>query len=213
MQRISGADAIAERFNDNPSVQSPTTRVPAAWLNDVQEQLAQAIEGAGIALVPGSGGQLLAAIGTLIDRVQPIGSVIRLDGPNVSPSLCELNTEYLRADYPRLVTFYTGQGRLIAGSTGAHFKTPNYEGLFDRAASTSAAVDPDGPRAPGNQQLDAFKAHTHQIAEGSDSPSGSGLTSGDDDTNLIMNYQTSGSTGLQETRPKNVALLWVIRGR
>lgn len=213
MHRISGADAVANRFNDNPTVQSPTTRVSAAWLNDVQENLCQVIEGAGVILSSGEGGQLLLAIGKLIDRVQPIGSILQLDGPNESTSLCELNTEYLKADYPRLVAYYTGQGRLLAGSDADHFMTPDYEGRFARALSSDNTVDPDGPRAAGSLQADEFKAHTHSLNEGSDSPTGAGLTSGDDDTSVVMATQTTSSTGGAETRPKNVALRWVIRGR
>ncbi|NBB51513.1 hypothetical protein GVN24_24820 [Rhizobium sp. CRIBSB] len=213
MHRIDTTDAVAARFNDNPAVQSPTTRVTAAFLNDVQENLCTLIEGAGLDLVKGAGSQVVAAIEVLLDQIKPIGEVSMLDGPNVSPRLCEIDTEYLKADYPRLVAYYTAQGRLIAGSTGAHFRTPDYAGLFARAASSDDLVDPDGPRAPGSLQDDAFRSHTHTINEGSDSPTGAGLTSGDDDTSIVMTTQTSSATGGDETRPKNVALRWVIRGR
>ena len=213
MHRISGPDAVANRFNDNPAVQSPATRVPAAWLNDVQESLAQTIEGAGIALVEGAGGQLLAAIGVLIDRVQPIGAVVMLDGPDVGWGLVSLDTEYLRADYPRLVAHYVAQGRLIAGSTGAHFRTPDYQGYFPRIAATDATIDPEGPRAPGSLEGDEYKSHTHLVDEGDASPSGAGLTSGDDDTNIVMTTRPTSASGGAETRPKNVAFTFMIRGR
>lgn len=213
MHRISGPDAVANRFNDNPTVQSPTTRVPAAWLNDVQESLAQTIEGAGIALVEGTGGQLLAAIGVLIDRVQPIGAVVMLDGPDAGWGLVSLDTEYLRADYPRLVAHYVAQGRLIAGSTGAHFRTPDYQGYFPRIAATDATVDPEGPRAPGSLEGDTFKSHTHS------QPTGDGgavnveslLHSNNADEN--PDGSQTGATGGAETRPKNVAFTFMIRGR
>lgn len=62
MHRIATPDAVANLFNDNPSVQSPTTRVTAAWLNDVQENLARAIEAFGIALSAGDFDQLKEAL-------------------------------------------------------------------------------------------------------------------------------------------------------
>ena len=214
MHRISGTDAIAGRFNDNPTVQSPTTRVPAAWLNDLQENICQAIEGADVILSSGEGGQLLLAIGKLIDRVQPIGAVVMLDGPNAGWGLVALDTEYPRADYPRLVAHYVGLGRLIAGSTGAHFRTPNYQGYFPRIAATDATVDPDGPRTPGSTQADQNKAHTHQVQPpASTNDTSSGLTvTGTGGSETITAYDTASSGGT-EARGKNVAFTFMIRGR
>ncbi len=214
MQRISGADAVANRFNDNPAVQSPTTRVPAAWLNDVQENICEVIEDAGIALDPDEGSQLLAAIGALIDRVQPIGAVVMLDGPNAGWGLVALDTEYLRADYPRLVAHYVDQGRLIAGSTGAHFRTPDYQGYFPRIAATDAAIDPDGPRDPGSLQGDQNKAHTHEVTPpAATNDTAFGLTvTGTGGSETITPYATQSSGGA-EARAKNVAFTFMIRGR
>ncbi|QQQ19661.1 hypothetical protein JIP62_06130 [Brevundimonas vitis] len=215
MYRIDTPDAVDGRFNDNPAIQSPTTRVPAAWLNDVQENLCAVIEGAGIGLDKGEAGQLLAAIGVLIDRVQPIGAILMLDGPLASASLCEINTEYLRADYPRLVAFYTAQGRLIAGSTAAHFRTPNYEGRFPRSISSDATVDPDGPRVEGSLQGQSFESHTHMNSPTpSDSEGGQGrpVTGNTGFGESLTPWETS-ATGGDETRPKNFATRLVIRGR
>lgn len=215
MHRIDTADALDEQFNDNPSVQSPTTRVTAAWLNDVQENVCGPIEAAGIALEKGEGGQLLSAIGWMIDQVVPIGSKIEIDGPNESAWLLELNTEYLKADFPRLVAFYTDQGRLIAGSDADHFRTPNYEGRFARAMSSDNTVDPDGPRDEGSLQADEFKSHLHSNSPNpSDSEGGAGRpVTGNSGTGEALFPWNTGATGGAETRPKNVALRWVIRGK
>lgn len=141
-----------------------------------------------------------------------MGTVIRLDGPDAPAGYLKLDGgQYARADYPALVAFYQGQGRLIAGDTGAQFKVPDYRGRFDRAWSTAAGLDPDGPRAPGSTQADAFKSHTHTIKEGSNAPGPGQLASGDDYTDQSTYNQTTSSTGGTETRPVNVAFLWCIK--
>jgi hypothetical protein len=52
--------------NGNPSTGVPATQLDAAWCNAIQEELANAIEGAGIALNPAVRTQLFTAINTLI---------------------------------------------------------------------------------------------------------------------------------------------------
>lgn len=61
MHRIDSADNVANEFSEGP----PGTVISAAWLNDVQENIAQAIEAAPITLVKGTYTQLTAAIGLL----------------------------------------------------------------------------------------------------------------------------------------------------
>lgn len=66
MHRIDAAGyAAGNLFTDgNPSTGTPATVVDAAWLNDIQENLAQLIEAAGIALSKGDYTQLLKAVVT-----------------------------------------------------------------------------------------------------------------------------------------------------
>lgn len=66
MHRIDAAGyAAGNLFTDgNPSTGTPATVVDAAWLNDIQENLAQLIEAAGIVLSKGDYTQLLKAIVT-----------------------------------------------------------------------------------------------------------------------------------------------------
>lgn len=68
MHRIDVASATQEnQFSEgNPASGTPATVVSAAWLNDIQENVAEAIEGAGIALSKGNSFQLLDAIKGLI---------------------------------------------------------------------------------------------------------------------------------------------------
>lgn len=140
-----------------------------------------------------------------------VGTVIMIDGPfDSTGGYVELDTEYLRASYPDLVALYNAQGRLIAGSTGAHFRTPDYQGLFARAAATNTARDPDGPRAIGSIQADAFKSHDHSIPSRPNDGSADGYVE-DADSSMTPRNTRTGLTGDAETRPKNVAFTWAIK--
>jgi hypothetical protein len=216
MHRIDTDGNEDNRFRSGtPQIGQEGTILGADWFNDVQENICTVIEDAGVALVKGDPDQLKLAIQAMISAARvaaPVGRVERFDGP--VPALTHLpldGAEYNRADYPALVAYYQAQGRLIAGSTGAKFRVPDYRGRFDRAWSADATVDPDGPRTPGSLQDDQFKAHTHGVPEGAINP-GTPQTyaSGDDWTNDAPKTSTSGETGGAETRPKNVALVWAV---
>lgn len=213
MQRISGPDAIAGLFNDNPTVQSPTTRVSAAWLNDVQENIAQAIEGAGIVLTPGDGGQLLAAIqalaGVFATPPGTKGEFYLLTAP--AGWLAFDGAEYLKADYPALVAAWTADSLLVDGSTAAHFVVPDFEGYFSRSSSSDATRDPDGPRVPGAAvQADAFKSHAHTLPSNTGNDSGNGYIE-DDNGSGTPRSAVTGAAGGTETRPVNVPFLWCVK--
>ncbi len=216
MHRIDDPTAVADRFNGNPAIQSPTTKVKADWLNDVQENLCVVVEAAGITLDKGDSEQLLQAIKWISRRYgAPAGSVAKMDGSTVPAGYLALDgAEYLRADYPDLVAWYVADGRDITGSTGAHFVVPNYEGYFERAASSDASVDPAGPRAPGDgAQASQNLAHTHTNSPApSDSEGGSGrVVTGNSGTSEPLTSWNTGSSGGSEARPVNVPLLWCVK--
>lgn len=73
MHRIDGPSATPEHtFTEgSPTGGVPATIVTDDWLNDVQENVCQAIEGAGITLVKGDYTQLLAAIRALATGLLP----------------------------------------------------------------------------------------------------------------------------------------------
>lgn len=213
MHRIDTPDAVAGQFNDNPSVASPTTRVTAAWMNDVQENIAQAIEAAGIALVKGDGVQLLAAIKALarLNGVPPgtKGEFYLKTAP--AGWLPFDGSQYLKADYPALVAAWTADGLLVNGSTSAYFVVPKLEGYFGRAASSDNSIDPGGPRAAGDDpQMDAFANHTHSLPVRDNAGTGNGFIE-DADSSGVARTASTGQTGGSETRPKNVALLWCVK--
>lgn len=207
----------------NPQVGQAGTIMSADWLNDTQENICRVIEGAAGTLDKGDGDQLKLAIQAMINAAKtevitairiPVGTVINRDGAATPAGYLPLDGgDYLRATYPDLVAFYVAEGRLIAGSTGAHFKVPDYRGLFARAWSSDTAVDPDGPRAPGNVQTDQLKSHVHSVSPPSaDSEGGAGRTvTGSTGTGETLPSYDTASTGGTETRPKNVALKWFVK--
>ncbi len=73
MHRIDSADATPDHLftEGDPTVPVDATTVTAPWLTDVQENLCQAIEAAGIALAKGDGTQLAQAILALIAANAP----------------------------------------------------------------------------------------------------------------------------------------------
>ena len=86
---------------------------------------------------------------------------------------------------------------------------PDLRGQFIRGWSDDNSVDPDGPRAPRSSQQDSFKAHTHtyvdQQSNSTDADWGSDRSTRSGDIS-----RTSGSTGGDETRPKNIAMVFAI---
>lgn len=213
MHRPDDPSAIAGQFNDNPTVQSPTTKVEAEWLNDIMENVIAPIEAAGIALVKGEDGQLLEAIKWLARRFGvPTGTRISVDGSTCPDGYLPLDgAEYLRADYPELVAFYIADGRDITGSDADHFVVPNYEGYFERAASSDDTVDPGGPRAPGDgPQASQNLLHSHSIPTRTNANTGTGFVEDADSSGGVQAVNT-GTSGGTEARPINVPFLWCVK--
>lgn len=71
MHRIDSASATPEKkFTEgSPTGGIPATVVSATWLNDLQENVAKAVENAGIALVKGDSEQLTQAIRALVSAL------------------------------------------------------------------------------------------------------------------------------------------------
>lgn len=126
-----------------------------------------------------------------------------------------LPTGFLRCDGTAVSrTTYSALFAVIGTTFGSGdgtttFNVPDLRGEFIRGFDDARGVD--ASRVFGSAQADAFKAHTHTVPEGSSSPGGSTYTSGDDYTSTVATNSTSGSTGGSETRPRNVALLAIIK--
>lgn len=92
------------------------------------------------------------------------------------------------------------------------FTIPDLRGYFVRGFDSTGAIDPG--RVFGSSQIDQFASHTHpfqatnrQTIGDTDNVAGGNLPVTDYATN---NYTTS-STGGNETRPKNIAMLICIK--
>lgn len=107
---------------------------------------------------------------------------------------------YLLCDGAAIDPQYTDLIALIGPNT------PDLRGQFIRGWSDDIAQDPDAPRAPLSVQADDFKAHTHGIRVSTVGGSTS-AAQGNPQTGSIQ----SDSAGGSETRPKNVAVAFIIK--
>lgn len=85
------------------------------------------------------------------------------------------------------------------------FNLPNLLGYFVRGLDTAGSIDPG--RALGSIQGDQLGAHTHDVPLG---PQDHGNDKAADGTGNGVNLPTS-SVGGNETRPKNMALVFAIK--
>lgn len=107
--------------------------------------------------------------------------------------------------YPDL---YAAIGRTFTGSSvpSTQFQIPDLRGQFLRGWDNRSSGGVDNGRAFGSFQNDEFKAHTHSYERSN--AGGFGLTTSGNSAEQVSN---TGSTGGTETRPKNVALLPIIK--
>jgi hypothetical protein len=84
-------------------------------------------------------------------------------------------------------------------------------GKFIRGIDRSGRrIDPDGQRAPGDPQGDAFRRHSHSYERFSSRIDG-GQSVRWDNNDAILEAKPTQIVGGDETRPKNVALLYCRR--
>lgn len=95
-----------------------------------------------------------------------------------------------------------------AGNGSTTFALPDLRGEFIRGLDNGRGVDIN--RTIGSYQNDAFKSHTHNTATGSGHTTGSG--SHHTMLGLSTSYgKTSSATGDNETRPRNIAMMYCIK--
>ena len=91
------------------------------------------------------------------------------------------------------------------------FKIPDYRGYFLRGLDTSGMVDLDGKgRQIGSVEQDSFARHSHVVPIG-----GGGATPGKyvehPENERVGPVDRTMEEGGNETRPKNIAVNWLIK--
>lgn len=152
--------------------------------------------------------KVLTAAGTWAAAV-PVGSVTMFASNGAPTGWLECNgTAVSRTTYAGLfaaigTVFGTGDGSTT-------FNLPDMRGEFARGWDNGRGIDP--ARAFGSAQADELEAHVHSVqppAAADDTASGL-TTTGTGGAETITPYNTA-STGGSETRPRNIALLFIIK--
>lgn len=215
MHRVDTEGNADGLFQDGtPQIGQQGTVLAKDWLNDVQENICDVIESAGTELDKGDYTQLRLAIAAMIaasaagTRVRP--GIIEMFGGDTAPVgylECD-GAAVSRATYADL---FTAVGTTHGVGDGATtFNVPDLRGEFVRGWDNGRGID--AARALGSAQGDLFKAHVHSVTPPSSTDdTAAGLTStGTGGAETITPYDTA-STGGSETRPRNVALMYVIK--
>ncbi|NHR07998.1 phage tail protein [Chromobacterium haemolyticum] len=185
------------------------TEVSAAWLNMLQEELAGAVEAAGLALNGADSGQLRQAIQLL---TVPAGTV-QFFAMQVAPRgwLRANGAAVSRTTYPALfaaigTTFGVGDGV-------STFNLPDLSGQFVRGWTGAGALDPG--RAFGSVQNDLVKLTDIWTAywQGAAAPpiGNSFPVVSNQSSASNASYQNAPASPNAETRPKNIALLACVK--
>lgn len=166
--------------------------------------------------------RLDSRIDGLEPRLVPFGAVIPWPGGAVPDGWLECNGQ----------VFNTSQNPKLYAVLGRN-TVPDYRGLFLRGwAHGSGAFDPDAGRALGSLQNDMLAGHEHRLQlvyQNSNVPPGSEIVAtnqpagtvgyeiggADKNDNAIVKFPTSTtkalSSGNAETRPKNIAVMYIIK--
>lgn len=152
--------------------------------------------------------KVLTAAGTWAAAV-PVGSVTMFASNGAPTGWLECNgTAVSRTTYAGL---FAAIGTVFgAGNGSTTFNLPDMRGEFARGWDNGRGIDP--ARAFGSAQADELEAHVHSVQPpASNDDTSSGLTTtGTGGSETITPYDTA-STGGSETRPRNIALMFIIK--
>lgn len=145
-------------------------------------------------------GERSASVTATIVLNQPVGAICAFYGGRndliTGWLLCDRSSFDAKA-YPSLAA--------ILGKSN----TPDLRGYFVRGLDPTGQIDPEGKsRQPGSTQADAFAAHSHSFQVWKSYDSGTGYDGGGNDFGNVP--ADTSSVGGSETRPKNVALNYII---
>lgn len=233
MHRIDSSTATVDNkfTNGNPQTATPATVVTDAWLNAVQEEIANVITGAGISLNKPTNTQLLEAIRLL---ATPIGAVQPYAGASAPTGWLMCNGQAVSR------TTYAGLFAIIGTAFGAGngtttFNVPDLRGEFMRGVDAGRNVDPGrtlgswqkGSMVPldssGINQSYIMQANSANITSPGDVPLSRERLGLDYDgttyPNTYITWLNSTNDQLPETggfysaqsRPRNVAFNFIIK--
>ena len=141
----------------------------------------------------------------------PSGAILPFAMNSAPVGWLEANgNEYSKVD-PAYLTLFNAIGILYGETNGAggigttHFKTPNLRGYFVRGFGPES-----GSSSFGSPQEDALRSHTHTMYIHPATGSGSN-TGGARFSDLSLGASSTQPSGGDETRPKNIAMLYCIK--
>jgi microcystin-dependent protein len=168
-----------------------------------------------LSFVNGVAGEALQYVGSNIEfapqSLSPVPTGLIL--PYAAPVSVAIPTGYLECDgavvnqgtYVNLFAVI-GSTYNLGGEGPTDFRLPDLRGYFIRGFGTN--VDGTASAALGAKQADEFKSHTHTVPNGGRSAGTANYASTGD---IFFNSQITGSTGGTETRPKNIAMRYLIK--
>jgi microcystin-dependent protein len=152
--------------------------------------------------------RFLSAAGTFAAAV-PVGSISMYAANTAPTGWLECNGGAVsRTTYAGL---FAAIGTVFGSGDGSTtFNVPDMRGEFARGWDNSRGIDP--ARAFGSAQADELEAHVHSVTPpAATDDTGAGLTTtGTGGAEAITPYNTA-STGGTETRPRNIALMFIIK--
>lgn len=211
-------------FQDGtPQIGQQGTILSEDWFNDLQENICGVIEnedGGNAALVKGDHGQLRLAIATMIAASAAATQAAAIAAARVRPGVIEMfgadeaPTGYLACDGAAVsrttyADLFAAIGTVHGVGDGATtFNVPDLRGEFVRGWDAGRGVD--AARDFASAQSQSIQAHTHSVPVKDNATTGVGFVEDADSSGLDRSVST-GSTGGTETRPRNVALLFIIK--
>lgn len=152
-----------------------------------------------------------AALASYLQPAIP-GQIVMYGGATVSSQWRHCRGQSVeRVAYPDL---FTAIGVLYGpgDNPGVTFALPDFRGLFPRAQDASRGFDPS--RALGSFQTDGFAAHTHvvdlQPLNSSDAGGAGKVATGNNSPEGVIPPFDTSSSGITETRPKNLCVSFMI---
>ena len=138
----------------------------------------------------------------------PTGAIYAMGTSTVPTGFLECNGAAVsRSTYATL--FSTISTTFGAGDGSSTFNLPDLRGEFIRGWDNSRGVD--SGRSLGSTQSDDLKAHTHTYVDQQNDSSGNYRWWKGGDNDCVSADKETESTGGSETRPRNVALMYVIK--